>query len=114
MRYIPHSHTSLNLANTIMEICHERSISELIDDLISVLEPFEYVTELMSGSSYVTSSMILPAATLLLEILQITESQFGYISIKDMCLSMFDQLTDLTDPYFRDPILMAASFLDPR
>jgi hypothetical protein len=47
----------------------------LIDDLIELLLPFLELTVLMSGTKYITSSIIQPAVTRLLEILQLYKSK---------------------------------------
>lgn len=87
---------------------------EIIDELIKVLNPFQAATKLMSASSYVTSSVILPATTLLLEILQISSRSSRFGSVNAMCLSMHDQLNELAAPYFQNVVLTTATFLDPR
>ena len=86
---------------------------EMLEDLIEVLKPIEKCTKIISGSSYPTCSVILPAVTYLLEILQICQSQH-HPFLNDMCLSMFNELTDLTAPYFQSPLLKASCFMDLR
>ncbi len=49
----------------------------IIEDLISLLDPFLEMTKLVSGSKFVTSSIVLPAITRLLECLRLYSSKNG-------------------------------------
>ncbi len=49
----------------------------IVEDLISLLDPFSEMTKLISGSKYVTSSIVLPAITRLCECLMLYEPNNG-------------------------------------
>jgi hypothetical protein len=68
----------------------------------------------MSGSKYVTISVVLPRVTRLLEILQIYESKFGYKDIQDLAIHMYNDLEERTKEHFTNPMVICATFLDPR
>jgi hypothetical protein len=59
----------------------------IVEDLILLLDPFLEMTKLISGSKYVTSSIVLPATTRLLECLGLYEPKNGkfngYLIIRD-------------------------------
>ena len=86
----------------------------IIEDLIELLLPFFELTELMSGTKYVTASMIQPAITRLLEILQIYKSKHENQIMEKLAVRMHDDLSDRSREYFKNPIITAATFLDPR
>jgi len=56
---------------------------EIVEDLVQLLLPFFQFTELMSGSKYVTISVVIPGVTRLLEILQLFESKCNMNSLKN-------------------------------
>jgi hypothetical protein len=68
----------------------------------------------MSGSKYVTISVVLPRVTRLLEILQIYESKFGNKDIQDLAIQMYNDLEERTKEHFTNPMVICATFLDPR
>ena len=60
----------------------------ILEDLIHLLLPFYQFTEIMSGTKYVTISVVIPGVTRLLEILQIFESKFGNTDIEKLAMQM--------------------------
>jgi len=84
------------------------------EDLIRLLQPFKELTILISASDYVTSSIVLPAITRLMECMQMFESNHGLFFIQNLAVRMHDNLVDRTRPYFKNNLLLAATFLDPR
>jgi hypothetical protein len=67
----------------------------------------------MSGSKFVTISIVIPAFTRLLEILQLYESQYNNVEIENLAKSMKDDLEEL-NPMVLNPMVISATFLDPR
>jgi hypothetical protein len=60
------------------------------------------LSELMSGVKYVTASIIQPAITRLLEILQIYSSKYGDKKIEELAKLMHDDLSGRTREYFNN------------
>ena len=87
---------------------------DIIEDLIVLLNPFKELTLLISASTYVTSSIILPAVSRLIQVLQSYESLHKNDSIENLGLSMKVDLIDRTTKYFNNKLLLAATFMDPR
>ncbi len=85
-----------------------------IEDLMSLLKPFQEITQLISASKYVTSSIVLPAITRLMECLMIYRSSNGNSGFEDIAVSMHDDLHDRSLTYFKNRLLLAATYLDPR
>jgi hypothetical protein len=56
---------------------------EILEDLLHLLKPFFQFTKIMSGSNYVTISVVIPGITRPLEILQIYESQYNNTDIEN-------------------------------
>ena len=84
----------------------------VIEDMIVLLEPFYEVFKLLSASTYVTSSINLPAVTRLLGCLQIYESKNGNSFIQFyLAIKMHDNLEDRSSIYFQNNIFLAATFL---
>ena len=50
----------------------------IIEDFIALLKPFQELTVLISASKYVTSSIVLPAITRLMEVLHVYKSSHGF------------------------------------
>ena len=86
----------------------------VIEDLIELLLPFFQFTEMMSGTKYVTVSIVLPGVTRLLEILQIFKSKFNNKEIEQLSIKMHDDLADRTRAHFDNQMVIAATYLDPR
>lgn len=86
----------------------------IVEDFIVLLKPFQELTVLISGSFYVTSSIVLPAITRLTECLHIYESSHGLSFINKLAISLSDKLEQRSKPYFKNRLLITASFLDPR
>ena len=82
----------------------------IIEDLIELLLPFFELTELMSGTKYVSASMIQPAITRLLEILQIYKSKHENQIMEKLAVRMHDDLSDRLREYFKNRIITAATF----
>ena len=59
-----------------------------------------------------TSSIVLPAITRLLEVLLLYQSKHGFNFIND--LSMKDNLEDRAKTYFNKKLLLSDTFMDPR
>ena len=79
-----------------------------------MLKTFQELTVLISASEYVTSSIVLPAVTRLMEILMIYEPSNGNSFLEDLAVEMHDDLKDRTKTYFYNKLLLAATFMDPR
>ncbi len=60
------------------------------------------------------AEFVSPAITRLLQILQIYSSKYGDKKIEDLAKRMHDELSDRTREYFNNPLLAAATYLDPR
>ena len=86
----------------------------IIEDLIVLLDPFLEMTKLVSGSKYVTISVVLPAITTLLECLALFEPTKGNEFLRDVAVKMFDNLNDRTTKHFENRLMLAATFMDPR
>jgi hypothetical protein len=87
---------------------------EIVEDLVQLLLPFFLFTELMSGSNYVTILVVMPGVTRLLEILQLFESKFNNEFIEELSVNMHDDLERRTTEYFSNPLVICATYLDPR
>ena len=87
---------------------------EILEDLVHLLLPFYQFTKIMSGSKYVTISIVIPGITRLLEILQLYESQYSNVEIEKLARSMKDDLEERTKFFFTNPMVISATFLDPR
>ena len=87
---------------------------EILEDLVHLLLPFFQFTKIMSGSQYVTISVVIPGITRLLEILQIYESRFNNKEIEDLAKIMKNDLEDRTEIFFTNSMVISATFLDPR
>lgn len=87
---------------------------EIIGDLIQLLKPFQELTVFISASQYVTSSIVLPAVTRLMEVLILYESNNGTTFLSDLAVRMHDDLKDRTKTYFDNKLLLAATYMDPR
>ncbi len=48
------------------------------------------------------------------ECMQMFESNHGLFFIQNLAVRMHDNLVDRTRPYFKNNLLLAATFLDPR
>jgi hypothetical protein len=68
----------------------------------------------MSSSKYVTISVVIPGVTRLLEILQLFESKFNNEFIEELSVNMHDDLERRTTEYFSNPLVICATYLDPR
>lgn len=86
----------------------------IVEDLILLLDPFLEMTKLVSGSHYVTSSIVLPAITRLLECLKLYAPCNGNSFVGDIAEAMYDNLFQRTEDHFKNPIMLAATFMDPR
>jgi hypothetical protein len=95
------------------ELLNENELN-VFEDLIRLLQPFKELTILISASDYVTSSIVLPAITRLMECMQVFESSFKLDFIENLAIKMHDCLVERTKPYFSNKILLTASFMDPR
>ena len=86
----------------------------IVEDLIELLQPFLEITKLLGASDYVTSSIILPAVTRLSKCLEEYKSKHNNKFIKDIANSMRLDLNTRTKVYFDNPLLVSATFMDPR
>ncbi len=90
---------------------------EVIEDLISLIKPFQTLTVMISASDYVTCSIILPAVTRLKECLMLYEPKNQstlHSHLKDLAHRMHDDLDKRSESYFSNSLLIASTFLDPR
>ncbi len=90
--------TSTNENKYINELLSEEDLG-IVEDLILLLEPFLEMTKLISGSKYVTASIVLPAITRLLECLMLYEPING---IKNLLIHfiLFFMKIDLNEIFF--------------
>jgi hypothetical protein len=56
---------------------------EILEDFVHLLLPFSHFTKKLSGSKYVTISIVIPGITRLLEILQLYESQYNNVELEN-------------------------------
>ena len=84
---------------------------ELLKEIVDVLEPFDEFTKAMSASKYATISEVLPALTRLQDILH---NQVVVQSLQFVVDLLIDELKRRSEQYFKNPILITATFLDPR
>ena len=61
-----------------------------------------------------TILVVIPGVTRLLEILQLYESKFSNSDIENLAIKMHDDLQDRTTDFFSNPMVISATFLDPR
>jgi len=87
---------------------------DVIGDLIQLLKPFHELTVLISGSTYVTSSIVLPAVSRLMEFLKSYEASNGTKYLEDLAFAMYNDLKIRTRTYFDNKLLLAATYMDPR
>ena len=82
-----------------------------IKELVEILNPFWECTKLLSGRDYVTISLILPSLTRLLSILHLIETSK---LLDPIVKELINSLTERSKVYFKQPMILAATFLDPR
>lgn len=82
-----------------------------IKELVEILNPFEECTRLLSGRNYVTVSLILPSLSRLLDILNIIEPTR---LLEPIVSELIRSLDERSKVYFKQEIILAATFLDPR
>ncbi len=87
---------------------------DIVGDLIKLLKPFQELTLLISASEYVTSSIVLPAVTRLMEVLMLYEASNGTTFLETLAVDMHDDLNRRTKTYFDNNLLLTATYLDPR
>ena len=100
-------------SNYQQELLSEKELN-VVEDLIQLLQPFHEITKLLSASEYVTSSIMLPAVTRLSSCLKDFESIHGNNFVNEIAASMRKDLETRTKTYFENPLLVAATFMDPR
>ena len=84
------------------------------EDLVELLAPFQDLIRLMSSSTYVTSSVIIPAVSRFITILAVYESKNNPFII-DVATQMREDLSERAEEaYFKNPLLLAATYMDPR
>lgn len=90
--------TNENKKKYINELLSDEDLG-IVEDLILLLEPFLEMTKLISGSKYVTASIVLPAITRLLECLMLYEPING---IKNLLIHfiLFFMKIDLNEIFF--------------
>jgi hypothetical protein len=84
------------------------------EDLVELLDPFLKLTEVLSGSEYVTCSVILPGVSFLIKQLRNFQSKNMNMFMHSLAESMADDLEERAKPYFANQLLIASTFLDPR
>ena len=87
---------------------------ELIEEFVELLEPFYDFTVLLSGSKYVTCSLIIPAFKKLTDYLKAYKSPTNNLIINTIASDLHNSLTERGKSYFNKQELLAAAFLDPR
>jgi hypothetical protein len=86
----------------------------IVEDFIVLLKPFQELTVLISASTYVTSSIVLPAITRLTEVLHLYTSSHRFSFLDDLAVKMSDKLEDRCKAFFENSLLLASCFMDPR
>ncbi len=86
----------------------------IVEDFIVLLKPFQELTVLISASTYVTSSIVLPAINRLTECLHLYTSSHGFRFLDDLAVKMSDKLEERSQNYFKNSLLLASCFIDPR
>jgi len=81
----------------------------IIEDLIELLDPFLEMTTLVSGSKYVTISIVLPAINRLLECLKLFHPSSGNEFLKVVAENMYESLRRRTCLHQRDLAMFRAS-----
>ncbi|XP_053179676.1 E3 SUMO-protein ligase ZBED1-like [Scomber japonicus] len=82
-----------------------------LQKLEAVLEPCRYITELLGGEKYVSSSVVLPALSHLYNAMQVSEDDPAYLAkFKEALMNDLDQRKDKTNMEW----LKVATALDPR
>jgi len=91
-------------------ILSEEELDDL-DDLVSILEPFNEITIFLSGSDYPTFNIILPSlAALIKKVETMIIDSDNIKNIKDYLLI---ESKELFDKYLRNDIAIISTFLDP-
>ena len=84
---------------------------DLIKELITLLEPFNDFTKRLSATKYVTISVVFPALTHLMDILNVIDlSEL----IKPIAEFLFVDLHNRSAQYFTKDVILAATFMDQR
>lgn len=84
---------------------------DLIKDLCTLLAPFYEFTKRLSSTKYVTISVVLPALTHLMDILNVIE--FSDL-LKPIGESLYVDLEHRSAQYFASDVILAATFMDQR
>ena len=87
---------------------------DLLEELVIVLEPFYEFTEKLSGSKYVTSSIIIPTYFLLLRCLDSFYETSLQKETQDTIESLKSSLISRCSCYLNKIEILTATFLDPR
>ncbi|CAF0912916.1 unnamed protein product [Brachionus calyciflorus] len=69
----------------------------LVEDLLELLKPFQHIAKLLSGSSYVTCSVVYPSIIRISEILIVYESIHGFGFLDDLAKDMYNDLIDRSE-----------------
>jgi hypothetical protein len=81
---------------------------------VTLLDPFLHLTRILSGSTYVTSSIILPGVSKLIEVLSNFKSKNEHEFMETLAKSLAKDLAARSKAYFKNPLLLAATYMDPR
>lgn len=80
--------TEINMKELILTAAEYKILNELVE----VLEPFEYITDLAEGEKYVTISMVIPSIFELTDHLKTSLSKPISSSIKPLVTKLFDEV----------------------
>lgn len=87
---------------------------ELLEELLTVLEPFYDFTERLSGSKYVTCSIIISTYFLLVQCLDSFKSNSCHSEIEIIVEKLKTSLIERCGCYLNKIEILTATFLDPR
>jgi hypothetical protein len=84
------------------------------EDLECLLEPFLELTNIVSGSTYVTCSIVIPGVQRLIDIKHVYTSKNNNEFLDDLAVRMADDLEYRSKRYLSNDLMVAAPFMDPR
>lgn len=87
---------------------------ELLEELVNVLQPFYDFTENLSGSKYVTCSIIIPTYYLIIQNMDLLKDSTTNNDINNVIDDLKASLTSRGSCYVQKIELLTATYLDPR
>lgn len=93
----------------------------ILEDLVFMLEPFNELTKRLSGSKYITISMVLPCLCKLEKFLNDFETKNRHSFMEDLAKELAAELKTRISGnkknrtnFYKNSLVRAATFLDPR